>query len=747
MTRRFLQLVSLAASLFTFVAVLPAGGQTSVSDCTETALREAIAEGGLVTFDEPCVFKLTSTIVITNDVILDASDLEILISGNNSVGLFLVAQGASLELTGLTLTNGNSTNGGAVFVQAGGQLIASECTFIANHAAGAEGIDGANGGSSSGTGGNGRNGTAGGNAWGGAIYNEGDATLTLCQFVTNSATGGGGGNGGNGGDGGFQGGNGGNGGNAGTGLGGAVYHAGTLLEITNCTFEANVAVGGSGGLGGTNGAGPFAGSPGVGGAAGGGSGAAIFTVQDATIASSTFSRNAGTGGNSAAGGTLSNSNGSNGSRGGDSVGGGIFNGGTSSLENCTFFGNSVKGGNGGNGGPGDFTGGNGGNGGNATGGAICNSNDLTIVNCTIANCSAVGGTNGIAGSGPFPGSNGSPGKGRGGGAAQGAGLFSMVNSILSTNNPGTNFSKLAGEFTDDGHNISSDASFNFTGTSKKNTNPRLAPLADNDGPTKTMALNAGSPAIDAGDDAAAPATDQRGIDRPSGAHSDIGAFELIGPPPVFQISGRVLNGANGLAGVKVAAGALSAVTDSNGFYNIPSVQAGDYFVFASLAGFDFGPAQEVTIGPSATNLNFTVVQPKFTVSGRVTYGTTGLSGVSIFGAQQTDSSGNFSLPLAADTYTFTPFKSGYRFQPASRTIVVTNNVSGVDFIAGAGFTGIRTTNGTVTVSLTGPSGAVRLQASTNLIDWETISTNNPPFQFVDTNAANFPQRFYRSVKP
>jgi hypothetical protein len=66
-----------------------------------------------------------------------------------------------------------------------------------------------------------------------------------------------------------------------------------------------------------------------------------------------------------------------------------------------------------------------------------------------------------------------------------------------------------------------------------NTNPKLGPLQDNGGPTLTHALLEGSPAIDAGDDSAAPATDQRGVSRPQGAASDIGAFELediIDPP-------------------------------------------------------------------------------------------------------------------------------------------------------------------------------------------------------------------------
>ena len=65
-------------------------------------------------------------------------------------------------------------------------------------------------------------------------------------------------------------------------------------------------------------------------------------------------------------------------------------------------------------------------------------------------------------------------------------------------------------------------------------NPLLGPLQNNGGPTQTMALGAGSAAIDAANDAtcAAPPVnnrDQRGAIRPSGAHCDIGAVEQGAP--------------------------------------------------------------------------------------------------------------------------------------------------------------------------------------------------------------------------
>jgi hypothetical protein len=56
----------------------------------------------------------------------------------------------------------------------------------------------------------------------------------------------------------------------------------------------------------------------------------------------------------------------------------------------------------------------------------------------------------------------------------------------------------------------------------------LSPLGDYVGPTQTMALLPGSPAIDAGIAVSGVTTDQRGITRPQGSAPDIGAFESRG---------------------------------------------------------------------------------------------------------------------------------------------------------------------------------------------------------------------------
>jgi CSLREA domain-containing protein len=63
------------------------------------------------------------------------------------------------------------------------------------------------------------------------------------------------------------------------------------------------------------------------------------------------------------------------------------------------------------------------------------------------------------------------------------------------------------------------------GTPALADDPLLGQLDDNGGPTQTLALLSGSPAIDAGDDNTCESTDQRGVVLPQGAHCDIGAFE------------------------------------------------------------------------------------------------------------------------------------------------------------------------------------------------------------------------------
>lgn len=101
---------------------------------------------------------------------------------------------------------------------------------------------------------------------------------------------------------------------------------------------------------------------------------------------------------------------------------------------------------------------------------------------------------------------------------------------------GNNCDNSVGEPTSLGHNLESDTngaiappSCNFTATTDlKGVNPKLGKLANNGGPTETMALLSGSPAINHGTSVKGIATDQRGAHRPVGGAPDIGAYEYAG---------------------------------------------------------------------------------------------------------------------------------------------------------------------------------------------------------------------------
>jgi CSLREA domain-containing protein len=124
-------------------------------------------------------------------------------------------------------------------------------------------------------------------------------------------------------------------------------------------------------------------------------------------------------------------------------------------------------------------------------------------------------------------------------------IIDVTNTIIANNGGGDCDLSFASP-TSLGHNLVSDGSCGFAASGDlSNTSPQLGPLQDNGGPTPTMALAPTSPAVDGGDDAADPPTDQRGVRRPHGLRGDIGAFELANGPAVTVTQpapGSVLRG-------------------------------------------------------------------------------------------------------------------------------------------------------------------------------------------------------------
>ncbi len=257
--------------------------------------------------------------------------------------------------------------------------------------------------------------------------------------------------------------------------------------------------------------------------------------------------------------------------GGSGVGGGIFAGGTLLMRGSTVAGNSTAGANGKDG----AGGGAGGNGGSSFGGGIygfggsTGSGGLVIESSTIAGNAALN-PGGAGGGTP----SGTPGQGRGGGVMVAAGRHDFNGVTFANNNSTHNGGSLfvgystnaeaylestimAGSpafhcdvgpsgpaIISQGFNLVTD---NSCGGIAAGPSPQLGLLADNGGPTETMALPKSSPAIDAGLRSASlqsaigvtvtsDITDQRGLQRPfdfadepnasGGDGSDIGAFEL-----------------------------------------------------------------------------------------------------------------------------------------------------------------------------------------------------------------------------
>ncbi len=104
--------------------------------------------------------------------------------------------------------------------------------------------------------------------------------------------------------------------------------------------------------------------------------------------------------------------------------------------------------------------------------------------------------------------------------------FTIANTIIAQNNAVTD-ADASGTVISNGNNLigNSAGSGGWLSSDILNVDPRLSPLANNGGLTPTHALLSGSPAINAGNNAGAPATDQRGFARINGAIIDIGAYE------------------------------------------------------------------------------------------------------------------------------------------------------------------------------------------------------------------------------
>lgn len=188
-----------------------------------------------------------------------------------------------------------------------------------------------------------------------------------------------------------------------------------------------------------------------------------------------------------------------------------------------------------------------------------------------------------------------------------------------------------GFITSSGHNLDSGNTCQFSIAGDLiNTDPQLGPLQANGGATRTHAPLAGSPAIDAGGNAACPTADQRGAPRPVDGNDDgvatcdIGSVEsqsaatatASGTVCIGDGDGRCGPSEIPLAGVLVTShyagpdGNLDTMddvvqsvrTDDAGNYSLTGLKPGLYRVteadpvgYASIADADGGSPNDITI--------------------------------------------------------------------------------------------------------------------------------------------------------
>jgi predicted outer membrane repeat protein len=407
---------------------------------------------------------------------------QITVDGNHASGVFEVNGGVTASLSGLTIVDGHTPGDGGAISNAG-TLSVSNSTFSNNSADAGQYAD---------TGGD-----------GGAISNAGTLSVSNSTFSNNSASGG----------------------QYSGGVGGALSDTGTL-SVSNSTFSNNSAFGGVyfGGVVGTD--------------TSGGVGGAISSAGTLSVSSSTFSNNsaATTGGAIHTTGTPLSVSSSTFSNNSATYGGGIYTAVTLSVSSSTFSKNSA-----------------------AYGGGIFSYGDLTVSSSTFSNNSAgptYGGGGAIANAGALSVSSSTfsnNSAGEGGGILNEIGTLSVSSSTFSNNrssksgggistrsratlsledtivagNSAPSSPDIFGTFTDQGHNLLGTALQGSAGPGDVfSDQPLLAPLADYGGPTQTLALLPGSPALDAGDPSDT-SVDQRGVAVQNGRR-DIGAFESHG---------------------------------------------------------------------------------------------------------------------------------------------------------------------------------------------------------------------------
>jgi len=162
------------------------------------------------------------------------------------------------------------------------------------------------------------------------------------------------------------------------------------------------------------------------------------------------------------------------------------------------------------------------------------------------------------------------------------------------------------------------------------------------------------------------------------------------------ISGLVLDELTGqpVANATIIVSGQTLQTDADGTFQLRDVKPGSYRIEVQAPNYEpvntrvtVGSGQTIVVKLKLTPLK--TVTLTYAISGQITLNNRGLSGVTVtlsgtqFARTITDSSGDYSLSgLQNGTYTITPSKPGYTFNPPNRSVTISNSdVLGQDFIA------------------------------------------------------------------
>ncbi len=608
----------------------------NTNDSGPGSLRQAVVEadyapGLTITFD-PSLAGQTITLtsgelpqIISNTTIDAEGVANLAVSGGGNFRVFDVASGATVSITGLMIEDGNSNSGssdptinqydgyfgGAVINQGNLTLVDSTIADSGAESGGGIGNDGTMTLIDSTVTGN----SSASHNNGGGIANNGVLTLNGATISNNRSF-----------------------------YGSGIFNYGSgLINITNSTFDGNT-VGNYSYQGAISNNGTviitgstFTNNAGSAGAAIDNQGGATLTLTDSTISGNSV----GAGINNSGTATLT----------GDAIlgnlAGGVANSGTLSVTDSTISGNTASG----------------------NGGGIDNkylhptnyygvyspavTGVLTVTDSTISGNSAVSG----------------------GGVYNATGAaFTLQNTIIVGNSASSAGPNISGAVTtDNGSNLIGDVSgaSGFVATDLQNSaydapGSVLAPLANNGGPTQTMALVAGSPALAAGVPIVGVTTDQRGVGRPL-SNTDIGAFQTVDPLLVYNTNDS-------------GDGSLRAAVDyanANGgtiTFNIPTTDpgysGGDYTI--TLTSGSLAISSDMTIvGPGAGVLTISGenASPIFNVASDVTASISGLSMI--------DGNGTFggalfnegTLTVSNSTFANNTAPSGYGGAVYNRALV------------------------------------------------------------------------------